>query len=216
MNFKDFVDKMSTLKNYEIANGKINLIIMNSSEKILYNKNGSELKFEFKSKIQISKDKNHYHVDMDEDGTYYICFPMVRKERDFYKNNGYVFITDINSKQAMSNFLIVCELIAAVVGNSVVVEELPSIYLNASANRDHEIGNFTNRELVILNLIADGGSDRQIESSLKISRPTLRADIKSLFNKTNTSSRSELIKYYFTKKYSHVKESAVFFSFNSS
>jgi len=54
---------------------------------------------------------------------------------------------------------------------------------------------FTSREREVLNLLADGLSNSQIGDRLHLSPRTVEKYVSSLLNKTNTSNRSELLRF---------------------
>lgn len=211
MNFKDFINRISALSNYELLNGKINVVIIESEDKILYDKNVGVSELDLKTIINLTKEKNCSHIDIDSNSRYYICSPILRKEDNCYRNIGFVLITDIMKKSDIQSLLIVSEFIAFIIINSV---ENNNVVINMGFNINGS--DFTEREVDVIKLIANGYSDEKIQSLLLISRPTLRTHIKNIFIKTDTSSRSEIVRYYFLNHITVIKDKALFFTFDSS
>jgi DNA-binding NarL/FixJ family response regulator len=73
-----------------------------------------------------------------------------------------------------------------------LVEESPS---HMSAELEDSVRSFTAREQDVLSLLSDGLSNAQIGDKLYLSPRTVEKYVSSLFRKTDTSNRAELLKF---------------------
>ncbi len=83
----------------------------------------------------------------------------------------------------------------AVSGKSTLSPEAANALVHATRPTKEPLVDLTDRELEVLNLVAQGQSNQQIADALVISLATVKAHISSILSKLQVSSRSEAIAF---------------------
>lgn len=83
----------------------------------------------------------------------------------------------------------------AVSGKSTLSPEAANALVHATRSIKQPLVDLTERELEVLNLVAQGQSNQQIADTLVISLATVKAHISSILSKLQVSSRSEAIAF---------------------
>lgn len=84
---------------------------------------------------------------------------------------------------------------AAALGRSTLSPEAAKVLVNATRTIDQPLFTLTERELEVLELVAQGQSNQQIAQTLVITIATVKAHISSILSKLQVSSRTEAISY---------------------
>src|SRR4030043_2019127 len=80
-------------------------------------------------------------------------------------------------------------------GRSTLSPEAARVLVQATRPTNHPLFDLTEREMEVLNLVAQGNSTQQIADALVISLATVKAHISSILSKLQVSSRSEAIAF---------------------
>jgi NarL family two-component system response regulator LiaR len=84
---------------------------------------------------------------------------------------------------------------AAALGRSTLSPEAARVLVQATRPTKQPLFDLTEREMEVLNLVAQGQSNQQIADTLVISLATVKAHISNILSKLQVSSRSEAIAY---------------------
>jgi len=88
----------------------------------------------------------------------------------------------------------------AVSGKSTLSPEAAKVLVQATSPTRQPLFDLTERELEVLNLVAQGQSNQQIAQALVISLATVKAHISNILSKLQVSSRSEAIAFAIKNK----------------
>ncbi|OGN92949.1 MAG: DNA-binding response regulator [Chloroflexi bacterium RBG_13_50_21] len=80
-------------------------------------------------------------------------------------------------------------------GRSTLSPEAARVLVQATRPTKHPLFDLTEREMEVLNLVAQGNSNQQIAEALVISLATAKAHISNILSKLGVSSRAEAINY---------------------
>ena len=89
---------------------------------------------------------------------------------------------------------------AASLGKSTLSPEAAKALIHATRPETHPWSDLTEREMEVLNLVAEGKSNQQIAESLFLSLATVKAHVGNILSKLQVSSRSEAIAYAIKNK----------------
>jgi len=89
---------------------------------------------------------------------------------------------------------------AASLGKSTLSPEAAKALIHATRPESHPWSDLTEREMEVLNLVAEGKSNQQIAESLFLSLATVKAHVGNILSKLQVSSRSEAIAYAIKNK----------------
>ena len=89
---------------------------------------------------------------------------------------------------------------AASLGKSTLSPEAAKALIHATRPETHPWSDLTEREMEVLNLVAEGKSNQQIAKSLFLSLATVKAHVGNILSKLQVSSRAEAIAYAIKNK----------------
>ena len=89
---------------------------------------------------------------------------------------------------------------AASLGKSTLSPEAAKALIHATRPETHPWSDLTEREMEVLNLVAEGKSNQQIAESLFLSLATVKAHVGNILSKLQVSSRAEAIAYAIKNK----------------
>lgn len=200
-----FMQRLNMFRRYEEINGNICLVIVDKNGDILYQQGYMKLDNELNDLMVNSRERISYQVKKSTNGKYSLCYPIIRKNKESYNNNGFIIILNLQSKDKMEDFLLFCELLSFIVGSNIylddIFEEMPTNM------RKCEISTLlTKKEYEVAKRISIGLPDTLICDKLFKSRSTLRVHLKNMFEKLGVENRTQVACYYYMDKINEHKK----------